>query len=98
MVYLEIITNQLYEAVTDAHGENNCLLDVEFCCALLYLLYESGNKQYILDLFKKLLAEDWGINKQNDTPDSILNYWCARTDADLMFEIAREIYGYNDET
>lgn len=92
----DIIVDYLFEAVTDAHGEHNCHLDMEFCCGLLSLLYDSDNTDLILNLFRKLLNEDWGFNKQNDTPDSILNYWCARTDESLMFIIAREIYGYTE--
>lgn len=90
----DYITDYLYEAVTDAHGESNCHLDMEFCCGLLGLLHEADHIELILGLFHKLLSEDWGINEQNDTPVSILNYWCARTDEGLMFVVAREIYGF----
>ena len=91
-----IIIDYLYNAVTDAHGEEDATLDMEFCCGLLSLLYASGNAGLILQLFKDLRKENWDINQKNDTPDSILNYWCARTDVDLMFTVAIEIYGYTE--
>lgn len=90
------IIDYLYNAVTDAHGEEDATLDMEFCCGLLSLLHDSDNNDLILELFHKLLSENWGINQKNDTPDSILNYWCARTDEALMFTVAREIYGYTE--
>ncbi len=90
------ITDYLYNAVTDAHAEDNCELEMDFCCSLLGLLYESNHTDLIIQLFKDLRKESWDINQQNDTPDSILNYWCARTDEGLMFSIAREVYGYNE--
>jgi hypothetical protein len=90
------IIDYLYQAVTDAHGENNCRLDMEFCCGLLSLLYEANHVELILGLFRKLRKESWDINAQNDTPDSILNYWCARTGESLMFTVAREVYGYDE--
>ncbi len=85
-----------YKDITDAHAEDNCELDIDFCYSLLDLLYESNNKRLIIELFNDLISENWSINKQNDTPDSILNYWCARTDEGLMFTVAREIYDYNE--
>ena len=90
------VIDYLYNAVTDAHGENNARLDMEFCCGLLSLLHHSDNTELVLQLFKDLRKENWRINSQNDTPDSILNYWCARTDEGLMFTVAREIYGYTE--
>jgi len=88
------ITDYLYNAVTDAHTENNAELDMAFCCDLLDLLHNSDNTDLILELFHSLLRGCWAVNKHNDTPDYILNYWCARTDANLMFTVAREIYGF----
>lgn len=90
----DYILDYLYNAVITAHSKNNCHLDIEFCCGLLSLLYDSNNKKLILKLFNKILLENWNVNQQNDTPDSILNYWCARTDESLMFTVAREIYDY----
>ncbi len=85
------ITDYLYNAVTDAHAEDNCKLDINFCYSLLDLLYESNHIDLIIQLFKDLRKESWSINKQNDTPDSILNYWCARTDKGLMNEPTNEV-------
>lgn len=91
------ITNYLYNAVTDAHGEENAELDMDFCCDLLGLLHDSDNTDLVLDLFHALQKESWDRNSKNDTPASILNYWCARTDEGLMFVVAREIYGYAED-
>jgi hypothetical protein len=93
----KIITDYIYDAVTDAHGENNHKLDMDFCCDLLCLLYESDNTDLVLSIFRRIKKEgEWGINKENDTPDSILNYWCARANEALMFEVAKDIYGYDE--
>ena len=95
-VNYKTITDYLYNAVTDAHGEENAKLDMEFCCDLLSLLHESDNTELVLQLFRDLRREYWDVNSKNDTPDSILNYWCARTHEGLMFTVAEEIYGYTE--
>lgn len=49
------------------------------------------DEQDLIELMKRLYSEFEGV--EGESPDEVINFWCARADEGLMFTVAKEVYG-----